>query len=137
MGGLWRNEYALDHDMIDTQHRELLERLERMFVVNFGKEPERALEMLGFLESYVVAHFQAEERLMSDCGYPDLASHAQLHAQFRARVETFKQEHLPGNLTEAGFNDLLTVISTWVSNHILTADQKIGAYLRTHALSPG
>jgi len=82
-----------------------------------------------YLVRYVNEHFQREERLMHDCGYPDLAEHRDRHRRFSAKVYAIEQIHRvdPGSIN---LEELVEFLRGWLVRHILGADRDFGPYLK-------
>ena len=119
------------NDMIDTQHKELIDRVNRLSdSIEQNKEKRTAIQTLDFLMDYTVFHFQAEEKLQEDAGYPELAAHKDEHAKFTKAVEELKEvleeEEGPTHAFVAGVNKN---ISDWLVNHIQICDKKVAAFV--------
>lgn len=98
---------AVDHPILDEQHRELFRRFdELMGACQQARGKERIEVLLGYPDSYVVIHFREEERLMDRYSYPGAASHKGEHRHFTGRREALKAD-----LKEKGVSSEL-VIST-------------------------
>lgn len=128
----WTEKMAVGHHVIDQQHRELFRRFDDLIEAcrqACGKE--RIVELLGFLDAYVVTHFREEEGMMERCAYPGAEEHKAQHRYFIGRLDALKAD-----LREKGVSTHL-VISTnqillkWIIQHIKNIDVQFGAFLRT------
>jgi len=127
----WSEEYELGNDFVDSQHKRLFE-----LVSNIGKtcleggDVNTLSETLDFLLQYTVQHFHDEEALQIKCNFPEYEYHKKLHEEFEAivseKVAEFKVNGSTEDLSEA-VNDF---VITWLVNHILKEDMKIGAYIK-------
>ena len=77
---LWKDEYKLGIELLDTQHKQLFSLVNKLY------EPENQQmtkeELAGILyafSDYMNVHFKDEEEYMSSIGYPGLLEHIQLH----------------------------------------------------------
>lgn len=119
------------NEMIDTQHKELIDRVNKLVdSCTTGKEKNVAIQTLDFLMDYTVFHFGAEEKLQEDAGYPELDAHKAQHAQFTKAVDELKEmleeEEGPTDAFVAAVNKN---ISEWLVNHIQISDKKVAAYV--------
>ena len=72
------------NELIDTQHRELIERVNKLTEdCAAGKEKNSAIRTLDFLMDYVDFHFSAEEKLQEENSYPLLDAHKKQHEHSR------------------------------------------------------
>lgn len=133
----WDPSLAIDVPEIDDQHRTLFAEVNRFdAAVRAGIQGAEIRQLFAFLGRYAQEHFEAEERLMREAGYPRLASHALEHAEFRRRLATL----LPHWESEGESIALLMAVSgflaRWLRDHVATSDRAIGEYLRTRPPRP-
>ena len=126
----WDPSLAIGIPEIDEQHRSLFEQATRFdAAVRSGLKGKERQELFSFLAGYANEHFEAEERLMREAGYPRLASHALEHAEFRRRLATL----LPHWESEGDSSALLMAVSgflmRWLREHIGASDRAIGEFL--------
>jgi len=126
----WDASLALGVPEIDAHHQELFAQAARFDAAVRAGHPARELRgLFDFLAGYAEDHFQAEQRLMSEIGYPRLASHQLEHAEFRRRLSTL----LPHWESEGDSTALLMAVSgfltRWLREHIATSDRAIGDFL--------
>ncbi|MEO5368385.1 MAG: hemerythrin family protein [Magnetococcus sp. WYHC-3] len=133
---LWQSGYAIGHPVVDAQHRELFRRLGLVIELLDDDQPEDARSMLHFLAEYVDEHFTAEERLMAEVGYPQMERHARIHRNFRQQVLELmnRATDMPDQRLE---DEVIQAVSSWLVDHILGEDRKIGDFLGRKALQGG
>ncbi len=126
----WNDRYSVKLESMDTQHKRLFEIIRELYTgMRSGKGKEVAREVLGRLIDYTVYHFAAEEKLMEKNGYQFLAAHRIEHKALTDKVVAFKKDFDAGS---AGVTlDLMTFLQNWLTNHILTVDQKYGEFLKS------
>jgi len=80
--------------------------------------------LLERLMQYTNTHFTFEERVMRDAGYPDLASHKQLHESLRRKTAGLQthSELVMGS-------DLLRFLKDWWLSHIQEEDHRYAPYV--------
>ncbi|MCL1808397.1 MAG: hemerythrin family protein [Clostridiales bacterium] len=135
-GVAWNDSFKLGNEQVDEQHRTLFEVVSNLvYACTEGSDAEKLQETLDFLVNYTVKHFQDEEALQIQCGYPDYERHKQLHEDFKVTVgelvERYAKSASPADLS----NDVNRVVARWLVNHIQREDKKIGAYIRNSAAS--
>ncbi len=131
---MWKEKYTLGVDLIDTQHKELFDRVESFVLVLRSKESwdskvEKVKETLDFMKEYVVKHFHDEEAYQRKVCYPDCDRHCEVHAQFTAEVgefvKLFEEEGYQEPLVQKFAGKLLA----WLINHVAATDQKIADHV--------
>jgi len=127
----WSEEYELGNDFVDSQHKKLFELVNNIGKhFNDGRDINKLSETLDFLLQYTVQHFSDEEALQIKFNFPEYEYHKKLHEEFEAIVSEkaaeFKAKGSTRNLKDT-VNDF---VITWLVNHILKEDMKIGAYIK-------
>jgi methyl-accepting chemotaxis protein len=128
----WSPELAVGHEMIDTQHQELIKRINMLLeACNEGKGAETVDEIVGFLGDYVVTHFGMEEEQMLKHNYPQYEGHKQQHTKF---IETYID--LKAQMQKEGIGphtaiQVNQIIVDWLINHITRVDKQLSGFLRT------
>jgi hemerythrin-like metal-binding protein len=120
----WGPQYEIGHAEIDTDHRLLVETINRLFAAIHQSESLVIYDQLGVIHQYVANHFTREETLMEQIGYPDRDRHRALHAAFTRRYMAF---------VDRDPKVLLVKVSVWLHDwlyaHILVEDRKIFEYV--------
>jgi hemerythrin len=127
---VWKDDYSVGIEMIDNDHRKLLNLINQFQTAVFyrtGKEFER--EAFDALVDYTRTHFQREEELMKEYGYPDFEAHQAEHRKMIAQVEAcmaqYKTEGRQVQLKRA-----VVFLRNWLINHINGTDQAYSKFLR-------
>jgi hemerythrin len=115
---------------IDGQHQALFGYATRFEEAANAGAPGRQLEELfGFLADYARVHFEAEEALMREAGYPEIAQHAFEHQEFLRRLNQL----VPLWEAEGDSNVLVQVllgfIHPWLTEHVSSVDARLGAFV--------
>lgn len=128
MGLSWSQAFATGVAEIDAQHRELLEQVDRLLGAIDG-DPAALGRVLDFLGDYAVSHFEMEERLMEQHGYPHAEAHREAHASFVRAFGRLRYDFDLDGPTE-GFAELVTGwLVEWLKGHILDLDMVLGRWL--------
>lgn len=124
----WRDDFGVGNATIDADHKRLFELFnEFVAAVNANRADGDIQGVLAELLDYTDTHFDREERLMREHGYPDFATHKTMHDTF------VRQLHDVNSALDAGGEKgafVLGFLGKWLSGHILGVDKKLGAYLR-------
>ncbi len=133
---MWKEHYRIGSELIDTQHRELFKRVSNFIrvVQAQGLWEDRLEEVqstLQFMQSYVIIHFNDEENLQKEIGYPGLEKHARIHADFREEINRFARRMEDEGFDEESMQELAARVMTWLIMHVGREDQKIGEFLRS------
>lgn len=127
----WTDDLEIGVVLIDTQHRELFSRAAAFLAATErGEGKAHVLETLGFLAGYAVSHFEAEEALMRDSGYPELSAHRREHQAFHATLHDLTMA-----FARQGLSDLLAASTSrklvaWLDDHVRTTDRALGSWVR-------
>ena len=81
--------------------------------------------------SYALYHFDTEEDLMQEFGYQEdgdaMQRHLEQHRAFSKQVVSARDSLRAGANISA--QELLEFLNTWLVNHILNTDRKLGAFI--------
>jgi len=129
----WTDSMAVGIYEIDNQHRKLFESLNSLLdAMSQGQGNQQIMEILKFLEEYVVIHFGTEERYMEQTGYPGYPAHKAQHDAFAKDFAALKQEFL--NHDRPTYLRLQVEVGhrliKWLISHIGEVDTKLGKYLQ-------
>ncbi|MDR0424020.1 MAG: bacteriohemerythrin [Clostridiales Family XIII bacterium] len=130
-GFAWSHELETGNAEIDAQHKELF-RLTSDLVdacVN-DHSPEVLGKALEFLASYTVRHFEDEERLQLEYGFPDYERHKKIHDDFKTTVGELIAEYKEVGSTDDLIHKVHSVIIHWLVQHIKGEDSKIAIHIR-------
>lgn len=119
----WDKKYETGVDVIDFQHRILLERTNDLIeLVNRNESQDNMFPILVFLEDYTHYHFDTEEQFFDTFEYKDKEKHLREHKEFIDKVNEFKKVYFEGlaQIDEA----LLSFLLDWLISHILKTDME-------------
>lgn len=125
----WKEEYSVGIDMIDKDHRELLNLINKFQTAVFyrtGKQFED--EAFEALIDYTQTHFEREEQLMSEHGYPDFEAHQAEHRKMVDLVEARMAEHRRQGDHKA-MENMVVYLRDWLINHINGTDKAYSGFL--------
>ncbi len=109
---------------IDAEHQQILTMIRRLNATGGSRSRQVAQDVLGDLRDYTLKHFKHEEALLASVEYPDLEAHISEHRKLSAQVT---------QLLEGGDqlhrDNLVHLLETWVSHHILEVDRRYVEHL--------
>ena len=113
------------NEMIDSQHKELISRIDQLLVsCQDGNGQVKAIKMLDYLLDYTEFHFDQEE-----IGFPGINEHKAKHAEFKNAVkelqEMLEEEEGP---TEAFVAQVQKNVVDWLFDHIKVFDRAVAEY---------
>lgn len=130
----WQPEYSVGIKTIDSQHQELVNILNRLFIAVSKREGDKAIAgILDALMGYTKEHFSLEERLMQQAGYKDLEAHMQEHQKLIDQLDQLCNKYL---LEEKPiYFEMLSFLKTWLKEHIQCVDMKYSTALQQAGFS--
>lgn len=120
----WTPDLNTGIEVIDDQHRRLIECINALEVVMASRNRAAIGEVLDRLVKNLLSHFTFEEALQVESGYKFAAPHKAMHAVFAKRVMTYRQRFKDG---ENVITELHSMLCTWLVHHIQRDD---GSYIR-------
>ena len=128
---LWNSNYVIGNTLVDSEHKEIFEMVERLIAGDFKGRPDKIMTTVNFLMDYVKRHFDHEKRLMDESDYPQTDEHVKQHIDF-VRVVTQLAEKIEGNLNSIDISlEVNTVIVNWLAEHVMGSDRIMIDHYRT------
>lgn len=127
----WTPDLEIGVALIDEQHQQLFARAAAFLAATErGEGEDHVLETLGYLAGYAATHFEAEEALMRDSGYPELAAHVREHKAFHGTLH-----ELTMAFARQGISSLLAASTSrklvaWLDEHVRSTDRALGSWVR-------
>jgi len=129
---VWRESLSIGIPEIDSQHKELLSRFNKLLkACKMGKGKAELVGLLAFLDDYAIRHFHAEEIVLMRCNYHGYADHKNEHHEFIERLKALKIEIAIDGVATRHVTETNRLMLKWLKNHISKADRKMGDYLKS------
>ncbi len=123
------DEFLVGQAMIDSEHKMLFSICERALHLAKQRVDETDIpairEVIKELKEYTIIHFQDEEAYMESIHYEGLPAQKRAHEAFIMKVELSEQVDFTKK-TQEEFEKILEFLLSWLVNHILYMDKKIG-----------
>jgi len=131
---IWKDKYAIGVEVVDQQHKELFERLNKFLKVVRSEEDMEAKiddieETFNFMGEYVIVHFNSEEAVQRKYNFPEYERHRKIHEDFKNDVMEFKRKFTEDKYNEELVQEFSGRLLTWLINHVTGEDQKISKYI--------
>ncbi|MDR1578851.1 MAG: bacteriohemerythrin [Synergistaceae bacterium] len=126
---MWKEEYRLGVETIDSQHQQLFEMVDNLLRVIDGSEhgdyKKECADAVSFLYDYTVKHFQFEETYQASIGYADMEAHKLQHKRFIITVDNFAKRMLGSDYDMKVVKAFSGSLVAWLNYHVAETDQKI------------
>lgn len=121
-------EYRLGIREMDTQHAHLMKlmnQLDQAMATGAGKEV--MVQIARRVVADTKEHFQKEEHLMTQHGFPGRGNHHIEHLTLARKTEQLRRQVRAGEL--AAVAETHAFLSRWLKRHILSADKQLAQFL--------
>ena len=115
----WVPEYNTGIDVIDDQHKRILDYINEIDDFSHHTNRERIKQILDNIIDYTQSHFTFEESLQEEAGYKYRVPHKRVHDLFIKKIESYRDRFEMGQAIEG---ELHEVLSKWFINHIQLDD---------------
>jgi hemerythrin len=127
----WDRRLETGIRLIDEQHRELFKRIDALELAIYNTRATAELvDLIKYLEEYVIEHFDAEEVILTDFFYPDFPKHLFEHNEFRKLYNEMKEECRTRGPDAYLAIDVDKLIRKWWENHIMKSDMDFVPYVK-------
>jgi hemerythrin len=124
----WSDEFSVDIQEIDEQHKRLVDLINRLYDALASKEQGSAVHaVLDELVDYTRIHFAVEECLLRLFEYPGYDEHKAIHDRIVAQVLEFQRLFRAGD-QKVGM-ELLYFLKDWLMDHINKVDKQYSPHL--------
>lgn len=127
----WSDKFSTDIVSIDRQHQELIYLTQNLLDVLSRDDASLAEKQACFKDvvDHALDHFEYEERIMRNIGYPGLSAHQKEHDDLRREIGHIAEDVMDGKAID-DWKGLVSLVQVWVLRHIVSSDSKIREYMR-------
>lgn len=119
---------------LDSQHRELVEQVNLIAQAIDEKDPvEKVNALMDDLVHLARQHFEFEEALMTQHGFPGVKEHAKEHRGLLQRLSSLSEVLHTSNPHKVEL--VLAFITDWAELHLLQGEKVLGEYLTSKGLT--
>lgn len=132
MGLQWRDQFSVGNDLIDTDHKYLIDVVNRAEISLKANNSVQLNAVLEELAHYGQSHFEREERVARAVGYPDADKLHQSHTKLVATLVKFKTE-VGGDWSEAAVTEFTAFLRDWLIGHLIKEDLPMKPWMIKHS----
>lgn len=124
----WTDSFSIGIPAMDQQHRHLIELINKLDqAVRISKKNPATPAILTELVEYTKSHFEAEEKVMKESGYPGIEEHRAIHQKLLREVTDTMEKVNSGKLTAStNTSDFLQI---WLEKHLAGYDCKYAEHI--------
>jgi hemerythrin-like metal-binding protein len=124
----WDNKYATGIELIDNQHKELINLTNMLYQACLSGQGESAFkEAMGRMVEYVRVHFDSEQKLLERIGYPEYHAHKKQHDTMVRDILEAANDYKSGKLLVP--NKFVRTLRDWILGHIAVEDKQYAAFI--------
>jgi len=125
----WNTEWESGNQVIDRQHRELIEIGNRLINQAYaGAGHQEVLEQLDRLLDHIMRHFETEENILVEVGYPELTSHGEAHKELLAKAFRLREAYRNKEIQTSAF--LSFIVDDVLDGHMVKTDRNFFLYTK-------
>ncbi|MCE1188838.1 MAG: bacteriohemerythrin [Ignavibacteria bacterium] len=129
----WDSGLSVGVEEIDRQHKKLFDLVNDLYdAMREGKGNEIVGTVLRELHVYTVTHFQFEEKLFRQTGYPGSVNHKMEHDALIQRVDELQSKFDSGKV--ALHLEVLNLLKDWLNQHIRNSDRAYSVHLNSRGI---
>ena len=113
---IWTSNLNTGIEAIDKQHRMIVDYINQLDDARTcGGKKELVAKVIHNLVAYTISHFNYEEKMLEQAGYPFLKAHQNVHQLFAKRLSEYHERFKRGeNISE----ELHSFMFNWLFGHI-------------------
>ena len=129
---IWKEKLELGIDMLDEQHFEFFKQANKFLIEEKFKHNKKAcVESIGFLEYYLLSHFNAEFAFMKESGYPKFRQHQASHNMLKIQAKAMFLKIEEQNYSDKVLKEFEQFLEEWIVKHILEEDYDFVQYYKS------
>lgn len=127
---VWSPALEVGHPAIDEQHRELCRRIRGLREAMQQRRTSTEMgTLVTYLHRYCREHFEIEEQVMAEHGFPGAAAHHAQHVAFERRLGAYESSFGEKGPSARVVLELKDFLQDWWVEHVEGPDQDLGAHL--------
>ncbi|MGQ9819972.1 MAG: bacteriohemerythrin [Candidatus Kapaibacteriales bacterium] len=131
---VWKENYAVGINVIDSQHKRLVEIINDLNeALQEGKSKEVLGEILLNFINFVHLHFKTEEEIMVKEDFNEYAIHRYEHEKLTDEMKRFYEDYLEGSAYISA--QLMNYFRDWLMDHIMAKDKKLASFLKKKGIN--
>jgi hemerythrin len=124
---IWKPDFLIGIDAIDSEHREIFERLLALERGMLARDPWHVMQfLLADVAHALKFHFAVEEALLEMIGFPGRDAHRQQHMTLTLELSELEKKIKKSNSPA----DLVHFFEEWFIKHVLVEDRQFIDFAR-------
>ena len=132
MGLQWREQLSVGNDLIDTDHKYLIDVVNKAEASLKTHNNVELTAVLQELAHYGKTHFEREELVAKAVGYPGLAKLHESHVKLDAVLTKFREE-IGDTWTPAAVTQFTAFLRDWLIGHVIKEDLPMKPWMSKHS----
>ncbi|MFK5984226.1 MAG: bacteriohemerythrin [Pseudomonadota bacterium] len=130
----WDPSYSVGVTALDDDHKHLIHLINQLdSAANYYTGSEFEEKALQEVVDYTKYHFDREEQLMKDNGYPDYDNHHKTHLKMIEKVNQVVEDYKKN--PDYAINDTVKFLRDWLINHICKTDREYMDFFKSKGIS--
>lgn len=125
----WRPEYEIGHEMIDNDHRKLLELANRVGEAINARDAKRAVALMQHFVEVARTHFTREEALMRDIKFERFDAHVRYHQVLLSSASNVMTQCASGTDLEL-VRESFEMLANCLLDDVISGDKELRPHLR-------
>lgn len=117
----WQDDYGVDIQPLDAQHKELVGLLNGLFIAAFERKANTIIvDRLHALQRHCRMHFELEERLLQQMAHKDVAAQRHENRKLLEQLDMLCRRHEQDDMPV--YFDMLYLLKHWLADHFRIVD---------------
>ena len=130
----WKEEFNLNIEEIDKQHKKLMEIGRRAYdiaIIDDGYDRyDEIMEIIDELLEYTKYHFEYEEKMLKEYNYVHIHDQEEEHSFYIYKIKDIaSRDDIDDNQRKVVL-EVIDFLSEWISKHIAIADREYAVFLK-------
>jgi hemerythrin len=137
MSLIWRDQLSVGNNVIDSDHKQLIEIINRAEVSLCSKNHHDLVTALDDLGQYSRLHFDREEKIASAVGYTQIPHLNQSHKELLTHLDQIRGEidAMGQDWSTETVEHFTKFLRDWLINHVIKEDLLMKPTLQKHSSS--
>lgn len=134
MSLVWREQLSVGNDVIDSDHKYLIEIINRVERSLDSKDRNELSAALDGLSQYSQKHFAQEEKIARAVGYTQVPHLSQSHEALVKQLDQVKQEigEMGDEWSSEVIEHFTKLLRSWLIDHVIKEDLLMKPTLQKH-----
>jgi hemerythrin len=126
---VWNDKLSVGNEALDRDHRQVVGLINELYeAILAGHGKESVAYIVDRLATGYAQHFQREEELFTNSGYPDEALHKSEHNMMLGWITDLRERIREGTAIAPSL-EMMSYMKDWLFEHLIGADQKYIPYI--------